>query len=157
MAALVSIPELGVWCRQEIGYDDEFAVAILEAASEVVRSAARHAEWTAKTVPARAKQICAHLAARSYLNPDSVVGEGSIGPLGGDRYVEALATALHLTAAEREELETMASAGSARGSLWIQPVGSNTLESPEDVYLPDHSGSDWMIPYLAPDDVRALG
>lgn len=155
---LLGIPDLGTWTRQEIGYDDAWAAAVLEAASDLVRSAAQHPEWTAQTVPARARQICAHVAARTYLNPDSVSGEGGIGPIGGDRIVEELAKALHLTAAERDELEGMSPSGAngGGGGLWVQPINATPVEE-GDVYLADDSGSDWMIPYLAADDLPALG
>lgn len=159
MAALVTISELSAWARQEVGYDDAWAITVLEAASELVRSAAGQPTWERATAPARAKQICAHVAARTYLNPDSVSSEGNLGPLGGDRIVEELAKALHLTAAERDELGAMAPAGGGaggRGGLWVQPINSTPLEG-GDVYLADDSGSDWMIPYLAEDDIQALG
>jgi hypothetical protein len=157
MAALLTIPELGVWAQQDVGYDDEWAAAVLDAASDVVRTAASQPTWTRDTAPVRARQIASHLAARSYKNPDSIVGEGALGPVGGDRFVEELAKALHLTAAEIEELGKLApSTAAGSGGLWIQPINATPVED-GDVYLADDSGSDWMIPYLAPDDIPALG
>lgn len=163
MAALLSIPDLSVWVvglgGSAIEVDDEFAQAMVEAASDAVRTAAKQPTWTASgetAAPSRAKQIASHLAARSYLNPTSIQGEGNLGPLGGDRFVEELAKALHLTEAERDELAGMAPSGSSGGGLWIQPINATFVED-GDIYLPDSSGSDWQIPYLAVDDLPALG
>lgn len=155
-APLLSLAELGIIARQEIAPDDGFAGFIIAAASEAVRAAAQQPTWTAETAPLRARQICGHLAARSYLNPDSVQYQGAIGPIGGDRIVEDLARALHLTDVERAELAAMSPSAGQGGGLWIQPVGS-TAQQRGDIYLPDDTGSDWWIPYLADDDFEALG
>jgi hypothetical protein len=156
---LLSVAELNVWLtgRAVVLDGDAFAEEILFAASEKVRSTAGQPTWTAATAPPRARQICAHLAARSYLNPDSISAEGGIGPLGGDRTVEELAKALHLTQAETDELQALAPRSAVGGSLWIQPVNGGVPVDDGDVYLADDSGSDWMIPYLAEHDLPALG
>jgi hypothetical protein len=157
MAALLTISELAVWAQETIEPDDEWAAAVLEAASDVVRDAANQPTWLRTTAPPRARQIASHLAARSYKNPDSIVGEGNLGPVGGDRFVEELAKALHLTAAEREELGRLGPAGATAGKgLWVQPFNA-TPYTAGDIYLPDDSGSDWQIPYLADGDLPALG
>lgn len=155
MAALLTIPELAAWAREPVGYDDPWAQLVIESASELVCTTARQPTWTRETAPARAKQIAGHLAARSFKNPDSIEFEGAVGPLGGDRRSEAVAVALHLTDAERAELERL-SPGVAGGGLWVQPMTSGTATA-GDVYLRDSSGSDWMIAYLAEGDMQALG
>lgn len=155
---LVSVGELRVWAREpEIADDDAFANEILYAASEAVRAAARQPTWDIATAPPRARQICAHLAARSFLNPDSIQREGNLGPVGGDSRVEEMSVALQLTERETAELEGMRPTGSNGRGLWVQPVMSGVNGTVRDVYLPDDSGSDWMIPYLHPDDLPALG
>lgn len=154
---LVSVGELRVWARDpDIAEDDAFANEILYAASEAVRAAARQPTWDINSAPPRARQICAHLAARSYLNPDSVNREGSLGPIGGDSRVEEMAIALHLTEREMLELEGMRPTGSSGKGLWVQPISMPGSEL-RDVYLRDDSGSDWAIPYLHPNDLPALG
>lgn len=161
-ALLVSLSELAIWPGIGMIPEDarDFASYVLEAASEKVRLAAAQPGWTADSVPRRAKQIAWHLAARTYLNPDSVLAEGGVGPLGGDRTVEDMARALHLTSAEAEELALLAPEGSTAaggGGLWIQPIDGGTQVSDGTIYLTDSSGSDWMIPYLSEDDLPALG
>lgn len=160
MALLLTVRDLAVWILpEEIPEGDQFAKLVVEVASEKVCSTARHPEWTASganAAPLRARHIAAALAARSYKNRDSVIAEGGVGPLGGDRTVEDLARFMHLTDVETAELEGMRSSGSgSTGSLWIQPFdvyGSNALES-GDIYVADDSGSDWEIPLLAGSDV----
>lgn len=157
---LLTIPDLRAWARNsEIADDDPWALIVIEAASDLVRETAQQPTWTRESAPPRARQIASHLAARSYSNPDSIEFEGATGPIGGDRRAEEFAKSLHLTEAERLELEGMWPAGSTGGGggLWVQPVGGGIAAVDGDTYLADDSGSDWMIPYLAEDDIPALG
>jgi hypothetical protein len=151
MADLITLQELATWARREIEPDDTFAATVISAASLVVSETAQHPEWTrsgATAAPPRAKLICAMLAKRTYLNPDAVVREGSIGPIGGDSYIEDFARTLELTAAETATLQGFIGdgTGAAYGGLWIQPTTRGDLEM-QGVFIPDSGGSDWMIPY----------
>lgn len=153
---LLTLDDLAVWTRTEIADDDDWAPTVVEAASEVVRMAAGQPGWTMLSAPPRARQIAAHLAARSYLNPESVVREG-IGPLSEAR-AETLAQALHLTKTEQAELASMSplalpgglpgqSAGRG-GVLWVQPLHTSTpLEG--DIVIGN-------IAYGHPDDAYAF-
>lgn len=156
---LLTVSDLAVWAQRDVAPDDAWALAVVEAASDVVRAAAQQPTWLKATAPARARQIASHLAARTFKNPDSVQREGNLGPLGGDAVVEELARAMHLTEAEKLELAGLAPAGAAGGGggFWVQPTTGSEAAEPGDVYLADDSGSDWMIPYLHPDDLPALG
>lgn len=156
--ALLTLAEFSVWLTEDPENED-LANLMIEAASEAVMSAARQPTWTASgltAAPVRARHIAAHLAVRSYKNLDSVQAEGTVGPIGGDRIVEELAKALHLTDAERAELEAMAPVSAGAGSLWILPTASGTASTDGDVYLADNSGSDWHIPYAASGDAFAF-
>lgn len=159
VAPLLNLSDLAVWAREAIPPEDPWALAVIDAASWLVRNTAGFPLWTATDAPPRARQIASHVAARSYKNPDSVVTEGALGPLGGDRTVEELARALHLTDGERAELEAMRpeATGPSSGDLWIQPTGLDDSVASLDAYLSDTGGSDWLIPYLHEDDIQALG
>lgn len=151
MADLITIQELADWSRREIEPDDAFAIKVVAAASLVVSEAAQHPEWTRTgetAAPPRAKLICAMLAKRTFLNPDAVVREGSIGPVGGDTVVEDFARTLELTAAELATLQGFIGTGDGAvfGGLWVQPTTRGELEM-AGVFIPDSGGSDWMIPY----------
>lgn len=151
MADLITIQELAIWARREIEPDDTFATTVISAASLVVAETAQHPEWTRTgltAAPPRAKLICATLAKRTYLNPDAVVREGSVGPIGGDTVVEDFARTLELTEAEIATLQGFVGEGTGAvySGLWVQPTTRGELEM-GDVFIPDSGGSDWMIPY----------
>lgn len=155
LGPIVNIGDLSIVTRETIAPADPFALWVLDTASEIVRSAASQPTWDALTSPPRARQICVHLAARSYTNPDSVTRE-TVGPLGESR-VEALATALHLTETERQELASLAPAAAkqrASGGLYVQPLGGTTqvttLQVGDPIYLLDSSGTPFPV-YAAGD------
>lgn len=144
---LLTIAELAVWARTEIPADDPFALVVIDAASLKVREAAKQPDWTAATVPATARLIAIQLAKRTYLNPDAVIAEGGIGPIGGDRYIEDFARTLELTDLERADLEALApNAATGGNGLWVQPMTRGDIETTETAYYFDNSGSDWAIP-----------
>lgn len=148
---LLSITELATWTRQVIADDDPFALAVISAASLRVREVASQPDWTLLTAPPSARLIAIQLAKRTYLNPDAVVAEGGLGPIGGDRFIEDFARTLELTEYERTTLEGLAPAGEVgKGSrLWVQETTRGDLETATDVYYFDNSGSDWAIPMYA--------
>lgn len=145
---LLAVSELAVWARQEIADDDAFALAVIDAASLKTRTAAKQPTWDVATIPAEARLVCIQLAKRTFLNPDAVVSEGGIGPIGGDRYVEDFARTLEFTDAELATLaDASGSAAAAGNGLWVQPTSNGEMLSLDrDVYLFDDSGSDWGIP-----------
>jgi hypothetical protein len=156
MAALTTIEELRTWPGlADVGFEDALAVRMIEAASDAVRLAAGQPAWTRASAPPRARQIAWHLAARSYANPGSVVREG-IGPLNEARS-EDLATALHLTTAERAELASMSPlanpgdlpGGRQGGVLWVQPLMKSTLVSDGDIVISN-------VAYAHADDAYAF-
>lgn len=161
MASLVTIPELAAWLAVSgvtlTEADHPKAQVVLDAASLVVRDTASQPTWTDLTAPDRAKLITVQLAKRTYLNPDAVTSE-NVGPM-GERRVEDFARTLELTAAETAELVKLAPAdvlASQAGGLWIQPMANRPNAPDSTVYVTDSGGSDWMIPYLHPDDAWAM-
>lgn len=145
---LLSVEELAIWARQDIAVDDAFALAVIDAASLKTRSETKQWLWDLSTIPPEARLVCIQLAKRTYLNPDAIVSEGGIGPIGGDRYVEDFARTLEFTDAELAVLSEASGAAAAAGNgLWIQPTSNGEmLGIDRDVYLFDDSGSDWGIP-----------
>jgi hypothetical protein len=150
-APFLTVAELATWTRQEIVADDPFALVVIDAASLRVREAASQPTWTLADIPKSARLIAIQLAKRTYLNPDAIVAEGGLGPIGGDRFIEDFARTLELTEYERATLEGLAPAGAiGKGSrLWVQETTRGDLETAVDVYYFDNSGSDWAIPMYA--------
>jgi len=124
----------------------------IQAASILVAEAAGHPDWLGVAAdgtvmdpvaaPRRAVMIAEQLAKRSYLNPNAVVQEGSIGPIGGDRTIEEFARTFEFTEFEAAYLaELKAESGLVGGTgtgLWtlemeVRPYGVNWA----DVFLPD--------------------
>ncbi len=146
MTPMLDVAELEVWCRKPIAGTpkEPFAIAVLQAASLVVADKANHADWLADDfpgpLPGRAKLICTLLAKRSFLNPDSVISEGGIGPIGGDRYVEEMAKFLTLTDQEIADLEDLddGSGAGGTGGLWTMEITSGRGPWLGDtIHLPD--------------------
>lgn len=153
MAGLLTVAELAVWCRQPVEQmDAPFASLVIEGISLMVRDAASHPEWEAGNVPPKAKLIASVATMRNYLNPDAVVGEGNVGPIGGNRYVEEYARSFQLTEAEIADLEAMAGDDDPNNSsdLWILPTTRGD-KPVSPVYLNDQYG-EWPIPYATPDE-----
>lgn len=166
MATIVTTAQLEVATQNAPGslVDDAFVDWVLEEASGLVCDTARHPEWELDptTAPRTAKRICLLVAKRTYENPGAVVMEGGVGPIGGDRVLDAQAMGLMLTEAEEEELiDLRGMPGSDPGGLWLQPINDDRNRD-RTAYLFDDSGSDWAIPYgdfdttdafTTPDDV----
>jgi hypothetical protein len=165
MKAMLTLEELEVWCRQTIvGEPSEgFAQAVLDAASLTVATQALHSEWIADDfadpVPARPKLIATLLAKRSFLNPDSIISEGGIGPIGGDRYVEEMAKFLVLTDQEISDLEVFRASGTgAPTGLWTMEIETGRPAYNDDtIYLPDLDDRADTWPVLSTRDFPELG
>jgi hypothetical protein len=155
MAGLLTIQELSIWLRQPVEQlDVAFAAVVIEGVSLLVREAASHPEWEAGTVPPRAKLIASVASMRNYNNPDAVAAEGSIGPIGGNRYVEDYARSFELTASEIETLQGMAGEDEIPGSsadMWILPTTRGD-KPVAPLYLNDQYGYE-PIAYATPDEV----
>lgn len=156
MTPLLTVAQLAIWARTSIEDDDEFALAVVDAASLVVADRAKHMDWieiiapaTARVAaPSRAVLIAIQLAKRTFLNPDAVIAEGGIGPIGGDRFVEDFARTLELTSVEGEELDGMRPAvAGGNGALWVMTIETGrTPANSGTIYVPDGSSADWPFP-----------
>lgn len=127
-----------------------FATMIIDLTSGLVSDTAGHPEWTSSTIPFRAKMIALLVAKRSYQNPDGVIVEGSIGPIGGDRVTDLQAAGLYLTEAEAADLAALRGDGTPAtdpNRMWVLQVAVDQPEATTG-YVFDDSGSDWGIPYV---------
>ena len=145
MASLITINELSVWVREELEPDDSFALAVMDAASTLVRKAGDDT-WTSSTVPAVAKLVTLLVAKRTYLNPDGVVSS-TVGPL-SERVIDIEASGMRLSDEEVAQVQSALPVDQQSTGIWLQPITRGVLETP--VYLGDNSGSDWQIPYGEP-------
>ena len=157
MTPLLTVAQLAVWAQRDIDDDDEFAIVVINAASLVVAEKAWHTDWleiiapalARVPAPARAVLIAIQLAKRTFMNPHAIVGEGAIGPIGGDRIVEDFARTLELTLVEITELEDLrpgASQFSSGNGLWTQPISTARPGiTYATIYIPD--GSDPLFPF----------
>jgi hypothetical protein len=138
-------PAYGDYCIQSA------SVLVADAAGrpDWLGIAADGAEMTPNLAPRRAVMIAEQLAKRSYLNPNAVVQEGSIGPIGGDRTIEDFARTFEFTEVEAAYLAEVkrttgiVDTGSAGTGLW-------TLEMEVRPY-----GADWATIFLPDLDPRA--
>lgn len=138
---LVTVGELAVWVQEDISEDDEYANLIVRAATVAVTSYADMDEpWTPATAPARIKNIVAGIAKRNWINPSRLTKEGSIGPIGGDSYVAAMAAGMELTDYEMSEIARLSSGstpGTGNMSILTFTTGRGHREQ-DDLYLYDN-------------------
>lgn len=148
---LITVRELSLWATQDpdaIADTDEYALMVIDMASQNVAEEARHPEWRDDTsgvvVPFKAKLVCLTSARRAIVNPDGET-RSAVGPISsGVR--EAMAYSLELTAAEKAELAALRGDGTTAEGLWLQPLAKHEATD-MTAYVFDDSGSDWAIPY----------
>lgn len=150
--ALITEGELATICRLDAipVARQAHATMVIDLASDLIRDTAEHKEWTSATVPFRAKLICLLVAKRSFQNPDAVLVEGSVGPIGGDRVTALHALGLYLSDVEKADLVALRGDGTQATNpnrLWVLTNGGGIPESTTG-YVFDDSGSDWAIPYV---------
>lgn len=151
MPTLASITELKVVAqRPDLPNDDEFALKILELASNKVADYCGRPDWetvgTGDSEPPRAaRRIALFMAKRTFENPELEVAYG-VGPLSG-RSLDWAAYGLYLTPPEQEELNALiaTSGDDSTGGLWTIGISGNPALN-DDVYLDDVYGLQ-PIPY----------
>ena len=159
--ALLTLRELEVWSRTEITTENgEFANMVLEAVSQrVLYECGSPPGWNELTTPPVVRSVVVAVASRTFRNPDSIVSEGSIGPIGGDRYAETLARALYFTQSELDILHNAPGAQpieKACGRLWVlgwetEPEPSPIIylwDTPGPYMAPDNAGANWGVPMI---------
>lgn len=149
MTPLLTAATLALIAREDPLQDPNYATYCIESASWLVADETGHNDWLGLAgdgtsipvvaAPRRAVMIAEQLAKRAYLNPDAIVQEGGVGPIGGDRTVEEFARTFEFTDAELEYLQSVALGKTKGGGLWTQPTENLPVGTPADstIYLPD--------------------
>jgi len=161
--ALLTLRELEVWSRTPITTENgEFANMVIEAVSQrVLFECGNPVGWDELTTPPVVRTVVIAVASRTFRNPDSIVSEGGIGPIGGDRYAETLARALYFTMSELDILHNAPGAlplDRSGGRLWV--LGVEPEEEPSPIIFVfdtagpamllagDNAGANWAIPFI---------
>lgn len=122
---------------------------------------------TIEDAPFDVKLVVLKVSRRAYKNPDEVVQEGGIGPIGGDRLRDEAALSLELTESERATITKYNPAGDPEtgdtATLWVQPTygGTETQLQTSPLYVGDDGQinlqtsadpREWKIPLFNPGD-----
>lgn len=158
--ALLTLDELSLWSRTPITTENGLlATMVIDAVTSRVLFECGSPTWDHLTAPSVVRSVVIPLASRSFRNLDSIVAEGGIGPIGGDRYVEDMARALELTDAELAILHNAPGAtappNSEGGEMWVLGITDPVPET-NIIYVfdaagsiaPDSAGGNWAIPML---------
>lgn len=151
MTPLLDRDTLALVAREEPLSNVEWADYCIQAASVIVADTANHPDWLGLAAdgtdlgapvaaPRRAVMIAEQLAMRSYKNPDAIVAEGSLGPIGGDRYLDEFARTFELTTAERETLEAIARDSYPAAATGLVVIDIEVRPRPtwrDTIWLPD--------------------
>jgi hypothetical protein len=163
MAHLITFAELARWTGNDVDETtaDPFAEEVLSKVSELVRWLGGNPAWEitpvlpADAVPFDARLVALAVAKRCYENPAQVVQEGSVGPIGGDRVLDAAALLFELRETERATLTKYNADGDPDGGSGIFVIETTPrvgTTAAATLYVPDNSLSDWYIPMFSPGD-----
>lgn len=189
MADLLTPRELALWTSSTVGKTEEeveadpFALEVISKVSQLACFIGGHdgtktdaagvaiPEWILEPgldqAPFDVRLVVLQVCKRAYENPKQIVQEGGIGPIGGDRVLDAAALLLDLTESERATLAGYNPDGDSlndQGTLFTIPTtrGSETTALSTILYVtddqqvgmtPDESAyPDWMIPMFNPGD-----
>ena len=192
MADLLTTAALAKWTQNdpvEVAADP-FAIDLIDKMSQLICFIGGHdgtkvdangdavPEWTLELGPTQApidvQMVALKVIKRSYQNPDQVVQEGSIGPLGGDRVADTQALFMDFTEDERRVIAKYNPDGDPSGlvddagTLFTMSIAAPPLLSesgilyvgddqqinlgPEDSAYPE-----WKIPMFNPGDPGGRG
>lgn len=161
MTPLILASTLALLVEEPAGLENpDYGDYCINAASVLAAQAAGRPDWlglgpvgeaiTPVPAPRLAVMYAEQLAKRAYLNPNAIVAEGGIGPLGGDRTVEDFARTFEWTPTEADyfaEVKRLTGIVDSAGSsgLW-------TLEIENRPYP-----AAWATIYLSGVDPREKG
>jgi hypothetical protein len=172
MAALLTTNELALWTQNDPSAvaDDPFALEVIDKVSQMAQFLGGHPNWVLDSgenqAPFDVRMVVLQVAKRCYSNPGQVVQEGGVGPIGGDRVLDAAALLLELSDSERKTLTAYNADGDTlddAGTLFVLPTtrGPETTAKSVTLYMGDdqqvnlESSADpreWMIPMFSPGD-----
>lgn len=191
MAALLTPQTLAKWTQSDEAevVDDPFAADLIDKLSALVCFIGGHdgtkldeagdviPEWSlvagtptdAVVAPIDVQMVMLQVAKRSYQNPDEVLQEGGVGPLGGERYADVHALFMDFTDSERATLAKYNADGDPTpqdGSGVVFTIattrgGETTLPQTSPLYVGDNLQTgladsadprEWKIPLFNPGD-----
>jgi hypothetical protein len=171
MADLLTTEALATWTGKDPGdvATDPYAVDVIVQVSDYLCFLGGHPLWTyapgANQAPIDVRMLALKVIRRTYVNPDQVVAEGNLGPIGGDRVADHAALAFELTDAERKIVAKYNADGDPEvgGQIWIQPTYTGTDLATEEVTLfvgddqqvalaDSADPREWKIPLFSPGD-----
>jgi len=175
MADLLTTATLAKWTQNdpvEVAAD-VFAVDLISKLSALICFLGGHPDWTLEAgedlAPIDVQMVMLQVAKRSYENPDEILQEGSVGPLGGDRYADQHALFMDFTESERKTLTKYNPDGDptpqeGSGEVFVLPTtrgGEAALPQTSPLFLGDNMQTglaesadprEWMIPLFNPGD-----
>lgn len=175
MADLLTTATLARWTQNDQAEvdADPFAADLITKVSALVCFLGGHPNWTLDAGPDQApidvQMVALQVIKRSYENPEQIIQEGNIGPIGGDRYADQHALFAEFTDAERATLikynpDGDPDAGATQGQLFVIPTtrgDETTLPQTSPLYMGDSEQigleasadpREWMIPMFNPGD-----
>lgn len=186
MAALLTTQTLAKWTQEDPAEvaADPFALDVIDKVSQLICFIGGHdgtkvdadgeviPEWDLELGPTQApidvQMVALKVIKRSYQNPEQILQEGSIGPLGGDRVADIQALFLDFTDDERATIAKYnpdgdpAGAGDGAGEVFVlQTTRGDETTMPSTGYVGDdqqinlnstNAAPEWMIPMFNPND-----
>lgn len=187
MADLLTTATLAKWTQEDPAEveADPFAKDVIDKVSQLICYIGGHdgtvldangdtlPEWTLELGPTQApidvQMVALKVIKRSYQNPDQVVQEGSIGPLGGDRVADIQALFMDFTEDERKVIAKYNPNGDPSGvtedagTIFTVRTsrGDETTLSTSPLYVGDNlqiglaesaDPREWKIPMFNPGD-----
>ena len=187
MADLLTTATLAKWTQEDPDEvaGDPFAVDLIDKVSQLICYIGGHdgtvldangdllPEWTLELGPTQApidvQMVALKVIKRSYQNPDQIVQEGSIGPIGGDRVAEIQALFMDFSEDERKVIAKYNPNGDPSGvtedagTIFTVRTsrGDETTLSASPLYVGDNmqvglaesaDPREWKIPMFNPGD-----
>lgn len=175
MADLLTPQILARWTQSDEAevVADEFAGDLIDKVSQLICFIGGHPNWTLEAgddlAPIDVQMVALQVIKRSYENPTRVIQEGSIGPLGGDRFADTQALFAEFTDDERATIAKYNEDGDptpqpGAGVVFVLQTtrgDETTLPQTSPLYVTDNQQinletSDdprpWMIPLFNPGD-----
>lgn len=191
MADLLTTQTLARWTQSDEAEvaGDPFAVDLIDRVSQLICFIGGHdgtktdsdgvaiPEWSlvagtplgAVVAPIDVQMVALQVIKRSYENPTQILQEGSVGPLGGDRYADIQALFMDFTESERATLSKYNIDGDptvqdGAGEIFVLQTtrgDETTLPQTSPLYVGDNmqvglaesaDPREWMIPLFNPGD-----
>lgn len=169
---LIKASELATWTGNDAATvaTDPLAKEVMDKVSQLARFKAGQPDWTLDAgldqIPFDARMVVLQVCKRTYENPRQVVQEGNIGPIGGDRVLDAAALLMELTEYENAVLVKYNPEGDPTplegGQVFTLTMMEDEVSTPGSaLYMGDNqqinlsSSADpreWMIPMFNPAD-----